>query len=36
LNPVFFKQIRPNALKASQFPAILGDAHGEIRRPSKW
>jgi hypothetical protein len=36
LNPVFFKQIRPNALKASQFPAILGDAHGEIRRPPKW
>lgn len=36
LNPVFFKQIRPNALKASQFPAILGDAHGEIRRPRKW
>jgi NYN domain-containing protein len=36
LNPAFFKQIRPNALKASQFPAILGDAHGEIRRPPKW
>jgi uncharacterized LabA/DUF88 family protein len=36
LNPVFFKQIRPNALKASQFPPILGDAHGEIRRPRKW
>jgi len=36
LNPVFFKQIRPNALKASQFPAILGDVHGEIRRPRKW
>jgi uncharacterized LabA/DUF88 family protein len=36
LNPVFFKQIKLNALKASQFPESLQDASGEIRRPVKW
>jgi hypothetical protein len=36
LNPVFFKQIRPNAIKASQFPVILTDATGQIHRPASW
>ncbi|GAA3306057.1 NYN domain-containing protein [Nonomuraea dietziae] len=36
LNPQFFKQIKTNALKASQFPEVLQDLSGEIRRPAKW
>lgn len=32
----FLKQIRPAALKASQFPPALTDAHGVIRKPSSW
>lgn len=34
LGPLFFKQIWPKALKASQFPETLRDAQGEIRRPA--
>jgi hypothetical protein len=36
LNPVFFKQIRPNAVKNSQFPDVLTDANGTFRRPATW
>lgn len=36
LRPIFFKQIRPNALQDSQFPKVLNDASGEIRRPAVW
>ncbi|MFC6080895.1 NYN domain-containing protein [Sphaerisporangium aureirubrum] len=36
LRPLFFKQIKENALKASQFPEALTDGTGEIRRPAKW
>jgi hypothetical protein len=36
LNPLFFKQIRQGALNASQFPAMLRDAQGEIHRPARW
>jgi hypothetical protein len=34
--PTFFKQIRPSALAACQLPTVLRDAHGEIRKPSRW
>jgi len=36
LGPVFFKQIRPNAVKSSQFPELLSDANGTFRRPAPW
>jgi hypothetical protein len=36
LGPVFFKQIRPNAVKNSQFPDQLSDANGTFRRPATW
>jgi hypothetical protein len=36
LDPVFFKQIRPNAVKSSQFPEHLSDANGTFRRPAAW
>ena len=36
LNPAFFKQIRPNAVKTSQFPLQLKDANGTFRRPAAW
>lgn len=32
----FVKQIRTGALKASQFPHTLEDAHGLITKPSSW
>ena len=32
----FFKQIRPAALKASQFPTELRDAVGPFRKPDRW
>ena len=32
----FVKQIRPAALRASQFPATLKDAHGVITKPAVW
>jgi hypothetical protein len=37
LGPLFFKQIRPGALRDCQFPPVLQDAQGEtIRRPDSW
>jgi hypothetical protein len=36
LNPLFFKQIKPNALRACQFPATLSDGNGTLHRPAKW
>ncbi len=32
----FVKQIRPAALRASQFPGTLRDAHGVITKPAVW
>jgi hypothetical protein len=34
--PTFFKQIRTSALAACQFPPVLRDARGEIRKPARW
>jgi hypothetical protein len=36
LRPTFFKQIRESALRSSQFPPILQDEKGEIRKPPNW
>jgi hypothetical protein len=36
LGPVFFKQIRENAVRNSQFPTQLTDANGTFRRPASW
>jgi uncharacterized LabA/DUF88 family protein len=36
LRPTFFKQIRPAALRACQFPPVLTDAHGKIHKPAGW
>ncbi len=36
LRCTFFKQIRAGVLQASQFPPVLRDAHGEIRKPAGW
>lgn len=36
LQPTFFKQLRRGPITASQFPPVLRDAHGEIRKPSSW
>ena len=36
LGPLFFKQVRPSALRDCQFPRVLQDAQGEIRRPEGW
>jgi uncharacterized LabA/DUF88 family protein len=36
LRPTFFKQIRASALAACQFPPVLSDAKGEIRKPKGW
>ncbi len=36
LRPTFFKQIRSSALAACQFPPVLVDARGEIRKPPSW
>ncbi len=30
------RQVRAGALRASQFPVVLRDAHGEIRKPATW
>lgn len=32
----FFKQIRPSAVRESQFPAMLHDAAGEFTKPPGW
>lgn len=34
--PAFFKQIRPAALKACQFPEKLTDDRGEFTKPPSW
>jgi hypothetical protein len=36
LHPLFFKQVRTSALTACQFPEVLNDTQGEIRRPATW
>ncbi len=36
LQPTFFKQLRRGPITASQFPPVLRDAHGAIRKPSSW
>lgn len=36
LQPTFFKQLRTSALGACQFPPVLTDAKGEIRKPAHW
>jgi len=36
LQPTFFKQVRSSALAACQFPPVLADARGEIRKPTRW
>jgi hypothetical protein len=36
LQPTFFKQLRTPALGACQFPSILTDTKGEIRKPARW
>lgn len=36
LQPTFFKQLRASALAACQFPPVLADAKGEIRKPDRW
>lgn len=36
LQPTFFKQIRASALAACQFPSVLTDTQGEIRKPAHW
>ena len=35
-NADFFRQIRPGALRVSQFPAELTDTEGSFRKPSSW
>lgn len=36
LGGAFFKQIRPAALKACQFPAVMSDANGQFTKPATW
>jgi hypothetical protein len=36
LQPTFFKQLRTSALSACQFPSVLTDTKGEIRKPGRW
>lgn len=36
LEPLFFKQVQPRALRACQFPPVLRDGTGEIHRPDGW
>jgi len=36
LQPVFFKQIRPTAVRGSQFADVLTDSNGTFRRPARW
>jgi len=36
LQPTFFKQLRTPTLGACQFPSLLTDAKGEIRKPERW
>jgi uncharacterized LabA/DUF88 family protein len=36
LRPTFFKQLRFSVLGSRQFPPVLTDAKGEIRKPARW
>lgn len=36
LQPTFFKQLRRGPIAASQFPPVLSDERGKIRKPSSW
>lgn len=36
LQPTFFKQLRTPALAACQFPPVLSDRLGELRKPARW
>jgi hypothetical protein len=36
LQPTFFKQLRHGPIAASQFPRVLKDAQGKIRKPPSW
>jgi uncharacterized LabA/DUF88 family protein len=36
LQPTFFKQIRSSALASCQFPSLLADTRGEIKKPARW
>jgi hypothetical protein len=36
LQPTFWRQVRERQLRRSQFPPILADARGMIRRPQGW
>lgn len=36
LQPTFFKQLRRGPIAANQFPRVLKDAHGKIRKPPSW
>lgn len=36
LHASFVRQIRPGVLAASQFPAVLTDAHGVFHKPANW
>jgi len=36
LQPTFFKQLRTPTLGACQFPSLLTDTKGEIRKPPRW
>jgi uncharacterized LabA/DUF88 family protein len=36
LQPTFFKQLRTSALVDCQFPPVLADERGEIRKPARW
>lgn len=36
LQPTFFKQLRTPTLGACQFPSLLTDTKGEIRKPARW
>lgn len=36
LQPTFFKQLRPGAVAACQFPDVIADAKGSFRKPPGW
>jgi hypothetical protein len=36
LQPTFFKQLRPSVLPSCQFPPVLQDTRGAIRKPASW
>jgi len=36
LQPAFFKQLRPSVLPSCQFPPLLQDTRGTIRKPVGW